>query len=46
MHPPYHKIADTVKLDDKECFDKEQIGVKELFTDYQPFYMYHKSTVK
>ena len=29
MHPPYHKIADTVKLDDKECFDKEQIGVKE-----------------
>ena len=28
----------TVKLDDKERFDKEQIGVKELFTDYQPFY--------
>ena len=23
---------------DKEHFDKEQIGVKELFTDYQPFY--------
>ena len=28
----------TVKLGDKECFDKEQIGVKELFTGYQPFY--------
>ena len=28
----------TVKLGDKEHFDKEQIGVKELFTDYQPFY--------
>ena len=27
----------TVKLDDKERFDKEQIGVKELFTDYKPF---------
>ena len=24
---------DTVKLGDKECFDKEQIVVKELFTD-------------
>ena len=31
-------ISDTVKLGDKERFDKEQIGVKELFTDYQPFY--------
>ena len=28
----------TVKLGDKERFDKEQIGVKELFTDYQPYY--------
>ena len=28
----------TVKLGDKECFDKEQTGVKELFLDYQPFY--------
>jgi hypothetical protein len=28
----------TVKLGDKERFDKEQIGGKELFTDYQPFY--------
>ena len=28
----------TVQLGDKERFDKEQIGVKELFTDYQPFY--------
>ena len=28
----------TVKLGDKEHFDKKHIGVKELFTDYQPFY--------
>ena len=28
----------TVKLDNKERFDKEQIGIKELFMDYQPFY--------
>jgi hypothetical protein len=28
----------TVKLGDKERFDKEQIGVKELFMDDQPFY--------
>ena len=28
----------TVKLVNKERFDKEQIGTKELFTDYQPFY--------
>ena len=33
----------TVKLGnkerfDKECFDKEQIGIHELFMDYQPFY--------
>ena len=28
----------TVKLGDKEHFDKKQIGLKELFTDYQPFY--------
>ena len=27
-----------VKLNGKEHFDKEQIGVKELFTYYQPFY--------
>ena len=27
-----------VKLGDKERFDKEKIGVKELFTGYQPFY--------
>jgi len=31
-------LPNTVKLGDKERFDKEQIGVKELFTDYQPFY--------
>ena len=28
----------TVKLGDEERFDKEKIGVKELFTDYQPIY--------
>ena len=28
----------AVKLGDKERFDKEQIGDKEHFTDYQPFY--------
>ena len=31
-------IEGTVKLGDNERFDKEQIVVKELFTDYQPFY--------
>ena len=28
----------TVNLGDKERFNKEQIGFKELCTDYQPFY--------
>ena len=28
----------TVKLDFKELLNKEQIGFKELFTDYQLFY--------
>ena len=28
----------TVKLGNKERFDKEQIGIKELFMDYQSFY--------
>ena len=28
----------TVKLGNKERFNKEQIGIKELFMDYQPFY--------
>ena len=32
------KIVYTVKLGNKERFDKEQIGIKELFMDYQPFY--------
>ena len=32
------KYVSTVKLGDKERFDKEQIGVKELSMDYQPFY--------
>ena len=31
-------VAITVKLGNKERFDKEQIGIKELFMDYQPFY--------
>ena len=34
---PGGHLVSTVKLGDKEHFDKEQIGVKELFTDYQPF---------
>ena len=34
-NPP---ILSTVKLGDKERFEKEQIGVKELFTDYQPYF--------
>ena len=32
------KKYNTVKLGNKERFDKEQIGIKELFMDYQPFY--------
>ena len=28
----------TVKLGNKERFDKKQIGIKELFMDYKPFY--------
>ena len=32
------EIKDTVKLGNKERFDKEQIGIKELIMDYQPFY--------
>ena len=31
----------TVKLGFKELLSKEQIGVKELFTDYQLFYTIH-----
>ena len=30
--------SSTVKLGNKKRFDKEQIGIKELFMDYQPFY--------
>ena len=33
-------ISITVKLGNKERFDKEQIGIKELFMDYQPFYTF------
>jgi len=32
-------ISGTVKLGDKERFDKGQISIKGFFTDYQPFYM-------
>ena len=28
----------TIKLGIKELLNKEQIGFKELFSDYQPFY--------
>ena len=28
----------TVKLGNKERFNKEHIGIKELFMDYQSFY--------
>jgi hypothetical protein len=38
--PLFWQLSNTVKLG-----DKEQIGVKELFTDYQPFNT-HKSTVR
>jgi hypothetical protein len=31
-------VFSTVKLGVKERLDKEQPGVKELFTDYQPFH--------
>ena len=31
-------VSITVKLGNKERFDKEQTGIKELFMDYQPFY--------
>ena len=31
-------LPNTVKLGNKERFDKEQIGIKELIMDYQPFY--------
>ena len=33
-------FVSTDKLGNKERFDKEQIGIKELFMDYQPFYIY------
>ena len=32
------KFDCTVKLGNKERFDKEQIGIKELIMDYQPFH--------
>ena len=34
-----------VKLGDKERFDREQIGVKDFFKDYQTI-LDHKSTVR
>ena len=33
-----HRFQQYSQRGDKERFDKEQISVKELFTDYQPFY--------
>ena len=33
----YSSIS-TVKLEIKELLNKKQIGFKDLFTDYQPFY--------
>ena len=43
LSPEIHNLEDikkvnTVKLDFKELLNKEQIGFKELFTDYQLFY--------
>ena len=35
---PHFVVCSTVKLGNKEHFDKEQIGIKELIMDYQPFY--------
>ena len=38
IHFDLSKNVNTVKLDFKELLIKEQIGFKELFTDYQLFY--------
>ena len=38
IFPKLYLPSTTVKLGNKERFDKEQIGIKELFMDYQPFY--------
>ena len=38
MYRSPSKLHITVKLGNKERFDKEQIGIKELIMDYQPFY--------
>ena len=38
MYTQPFSFENTVKLGNKERFDKEQIGIKELFMDYQPFY--------
>jgi hypothetical protein len=32
------ELSYTVKLGNKERFDKEQIGIKNFVMDYQPFY--------
>ena len=34
----YQHFVVTVKLGNKERFDEEQIGIKELIMDYQSFY--------
>ena len=36
----------TVKFGIKELLNKEQTGVKELFTDYQPFYTINLLLIK
>ena len=40
------KFHNTVKLGIKELLNKEHIGFKELFTDYQLFYSINLCTVK
>ena len=39
-------LLTTVKLGIKERFDKEQIGIKELFTDYQLFHTINLPLIK
>ena len=39
-------LLTTVKRGDKEHLDKDQLGVKELFTDYQPFHIINLHTVR
>ena len=41
-----NQLTIMFKLGIKELLNKEQIGIKKLFSDYQLFYMYHKSIDK